>query len=126
MQVGIRQLARAESRVETGGNASQTALDVIGNIDAMQLAVDEAANTPSAGLTHLREIHAKLMANASNSQVGGRRRASQNRIGGNDHNLFGADFIPPPPEHVEPLLFETIHPLELLEGLEAGRPPGLR
>jgi Fic family protein len=118
MQVGIRQLARAESRVETGGKASQTALEVIGNIDAMQLAVDEAATTPSVGLRHLREIHAKLMANASNSQVGGRLRTSQNWIGGNDHNPCGADFVPPPPEHVEPLL------LDLCEAMaEEGLPP---
>ena len=106
MQVGIRQLARAESRAETGGKASQTALEVIGNIDAMQLGVDEAAAAPSVGLTHLREIHAKLMANASNSQVGSRLRTSQNWIGGNDHNPCGADFVPPPPEHVEPLLLD--------------------
>ncbi len=136
MQVGIRQLARAESRMETGGKASPTVLEVIGNIEAMQLAVDEAATTDSLELTHLKGIHARLMANAPNSHVAGLLRTGQNWIGGNDYNPCGADFVPPPPEHVEPLLqdlcqaicedflppmvqaalvhaqFETIHPFD--------------
>jgi Fic family protein len=136
MQVGVRQLARAESRMETGGKTSPTVLEVIGNIDAMQLAVDEAATADSIGLKNLTDIHARLMAHAPNSQVAGQLRTGQNWIGGNDHNPCGADFVPPPPEHVEPLLedlcnamaeeslppvvqaamvhaqFETIHPFD--------------
>lgn len=136
MQIGIRQLARAESRMETGGREAPTVLEVIGNIEAMQLAVDEAATTDALDLTHLTGIHARLMANASNSHVAGLLRTGQNWIGGNDYNPCGADFVPPPPEHVEPLLrdlcqaigdeslpplvqaamvhaqFETIHPFD--------------
>ena len=136
LQVGIRQLARAESRMETGGKPAPTALEVIGNIDAMQLAVDEASGAASLGLPHVVDIHARLMANAPNSQVAGLLRTSQNWIGGNDYNPCGADFIPPPPEHVRPLMqdlcaamaeeslppivqaalvhaqFETIHPFD--------------
>ena len=33
MQVGIRQLARAESKLETGGKASSAIIEVLGNID---------------------------------------------------------------------------------------------
>jgi Fic family protein len=106
MQVGIRQLARAESRMETGGRASPTVLEVIGNVDAMHLAVGEAAGAASIGLPHLTEIHARLMANAPNSHVAGLVRTTQNWIGGNDYNPCGADFVPPPPEHVEPLLLD--------------------
>ncbi len=86
MQVGIRQLARAESRLETGGKASSTILELLGNIDAMQLAVDDAATTERMGIAHLAEIHRKLMANAPNSQVAGMVRGDQNWIGGNDYN----------------------------------------
>jgi Fic family protein len=136
MQVGIRQLARAESRIETGGKAPSTILEVIGNIDAMQLAVDEAATAEQFGIEHLAEIHGRLMANAPDSQVADIIRRDQNWIGGNDYNPCGADFVPPPPEHVESLLrdlcraagddslpplvqaalvhaqFETIHPFD--------------
>ncbi|MFV2074284.1 MAG: Fic family protein [Thermoanaerobaculales bacterium] len=136
MQVGIRQLARDESRIETGGKAPSTVLEVIGNIDAMQLAVDEAARAEKIGVEHLAEIHGKLMAKAPDSQKAGIVRRDQNWIGGNDYNPCGADFVPPPPEHVDSLLrdlceatgddslpplvqaamvhaqFETIHPFD--------------
>jgi len=136
MQVGIRQLARAESKFETGRKASATILEVLGNIDAMQLAVDEAAKDEKFSVEHIAEIHSRLMANAPNSHIAGVVRKSQNWIGGNDYNPCGADFIPPPPEFVESLLndlcgaavddslpplvqaamvhaqFETIHPFE--------------
>jgi Fic family protein len=136
MQVGIRQLAHAESKIETGGKASSTILEVLGNIDAMQLAIDEAATAEQIGVEHLTAIHGKLMANAPNSQFAGVVRREQNWIGGNDYNPCGADFVLPPPEHVDSLLrdlceaaaddslpplvqaaiihaqFETIHPFD--------------
>ena len=43
MQVDGRDLARAEARVETGGKAGPTAREILNNIDAMELAIDEAA-----------------------------------------------------------------------------------
>ena len=104
MHVGIRQLARAESRIETGGKAPSTILEVLGNIDAMQLAVDEAATAERIGTEHIAEIHGKLMANAPNAHVAGIVRTDQNWIGGNDYNPCGADFVPPPPDRVGPLL----------------------
>jgi Fic family protein len=144
MQVGTRQLARAESKVETGGKASSTILEVIGNIDAMQLAVDEATSADRIGVDHLVDIHTMLMTNAPNPQIAGVVRTSQNWIGGNNYTPCGADFVPPPPEHVRPLLedlclaiadeslpplvqaalvhaqFETIHPFDDGNG-RAGR-----
>ncbi len=136
MQIGIRQLARAESKIETGGKASATILEVLGNIDAMELAIDAAATTERLEIAHLAEIHGKLMANAPNAQVAGVVREGQNWIGGNNYNPCGADYVPPPAERVGPLLrdlclatadeslppliqaamvhaqFETIHPFD--------------
>lgn len=136
MQVGIRQLARAESKLETGRSVGGTVVEVLGNIDAMQLAVDAAAVAGRLEIEHLVEIHATLMARAPNPRTAGMVREGQNWIGGNDYNPCGADFVPPPPEHVAPLLrdlcraiadeslppivqaamvhaqFETIHPFD--------------
>jgi Fic family protein len=77
-----------------------------------------------------------LLERASNSQIAGRLRTTQNWIGGNDYNPCGAAFVPPPPTEVDRLLddlcafvngealpplvqaaiahaqFETIHPFE--------------
>src|SRR6266496_2862942 len=43
MQLGVRQLARAEATMEAGQDTSTTAREVLANIDAMTLAVEDAA-----------------------------------------------------------------------------------
>jgi Fic family protein len=136
MQLDVRDLARAEARAESGGRPGPTATEVLANIDAMQLAVDEAATVECFRVEELTAVHRQLMAGAPNARVGGRIRTDQNWIGGNDYNPCGADFVPPPPEYVLDLLsdlcdavnddslsplvqaavvhaqFETIHPFD--------------
>ncbi|MGK7312512.1 MAG: Fic family protein [Candidatus Longimicrobiales bacterium M2_2A_002] len=104
MQVGARQLARAEAKLETGDKAGGTAVEILANIDAMQLAIDEATAASRFGRSELEAIHARLMERAPGSGVAGRVREEQNWIGGNDYNPCGADFVPPPPEFVADLL----------------------
>lgn len=140
MQVDARTLARAEVSSDFGQKAAPTALDVIGNIDAMQLAIENATAEESVGVEQIVEIHRALLEQASNSHIAGKIRTEQNWIGGNDYNPCGADFVPPPPDHVEWLLgdlcrfcsddrfppivqaaiahaqFETIHPFEAGNG----------
>lgn len=43
MQLGVRELARAEARKESGGKPGPTALEILANMDAMELAVEDAA-----------------------------------------------------------------------------------
>ncbi|MGH9131540.1 MAG: Fic family protein [Acidimicrobiales bacterium] len=136
MQVDARALARAEVSSDTGQQAAPTALEVLGNIDAMQLAVENTTAEQSVGVEQITEIHRALLARAPNSHIAGRIRTEQNWIGGNNYNPCGADFVPPPPEEVEWLLgdlsrfssadrlpplvqaaiahaqFETVHPFE--------------
>ena len=134
MQIDSRDLARAEARLDTGGKAGPSASEVLANIDAMELAVHEAASAEVLSVRKVAAIHTVLMAGAPNSQVAGQIRAEQNWIGGNNYNPCGADFVPPPQElvpelladlcsfideqHLPPLVqaglvhaqFETIHP----------------
>jgi Fic family protein len=136
LQVGCRELARGESRLETGRGASPTVREVLGNIESIQLALDQAASADRIGIGHLIAIHRELMESAPNSRIAGVLRTDQNWIGGNAYNPCGADFVPPPPEYVVPLLedlcdvlddeslppvvhaalahaqFETIHPFD--------------
>jgi Fic family protein len=104
IQVGARKFARAEAKLESGGKAGTTTEEILANIDAMQLAIDEAARVARFGRPELEAIHVRLMERAINPHVAGRIREEQNWIGGNDYNPCGADFVPPPPEHVLPLL----------------------
>ncbi|MEK6768741.1 MAG: Fic family protein [Gemmatimonadota bacterium] len=119
MQLGVRELARAEARVESGQNASATAMEVLANIDAMVLAVDEAALAERFDVSQITAIHQRLLAQAENRRVAGQIRTRQNWIGGNDHNPCGADFVPPPPEDVDELLSD------LCEAIDDDRLPPL-
>jgi len=105
IDVGIRALVRAEAKVETGQRVGPTALDVLANVDAMQLALDEATTVERFGVVEISAIHRRLMERALNAaRIAGWIRDSQNWIGGNDYNPCGADFVPPPPEEVGGLL----------------------
>ena len=105
LQIGVRELARAEAKAETGQKVAPTATEVLANIDAMQLAVDVATRVEVFTVDQITAIHARLMAHAVNAQrIAGAIRTTQNWIGGNDYNPCGADFVPPPPEHVATLL----------------------
>ena len=137
LQVGVRELARAEVRAETGRSVGSNVLEVLANIDAMQIAVEHATDAEYVTVSLITAIHAKLMATAPTAvRMAGRIRDTQNWIGGNDYNPCGADFVPAPPEHVGALMgdlcdaindatlpplvqaalvhaqFETIHPFE--------------
>ena len=102
----------------------------------MELAVEDAANIDVFSVAQIEAIHRLLMEKSWNDHIAGRVRTQQNWIGGNGYNPCGADYVPPPPELVQPLLanlcdvmnddglpplvqaalvhaqFETIHPFE--------------
>lgn len=137
MQLGVRALARAETVRDTGtGKIGTDAAEILANIDAMDLAIEKAAAVATFSVAEIEAIHNQLMDKAWNAHVAGKVRTTQNWIGGNDYNPCGADFVPPPPEHLASLLddlcrtindvvlpplvqaalvhaqFETIHPFE--------------
>jgi Fic family protein len=103
MQVDPWSLARAEARSDLGGKASPTVLEVLANIDAMVLAVEDAAAQQAVSVEHIVAIHRVLLVDSS-PETAGRIRREQNWIGGNDHNPCGAAYVPPPPEDVDRLL----------------------
>lgn len=104
LQVGVRELARAEAKTVTGGKTSPTAREILANIDAMILAVEQAAAVERFGVREIVAIHERLMMHAPNKKIAGVIRTQQNWIGGNDYTPCGADFVPPPPEDVSRLL----------------------
>ena len=104
LQIGVREMARAEVQVEAGVAPSQTALELLDNINAMELALGEAAEANPFGIDQIVAVHARLLQHAPNRNVAGRVRAQQNWIGGNDYNPCGAEFVPPPPDEVSTLL----------------------
>lgn len=109
MQADTRSLARAEARSDLGFSISPQQADVLANVDAMQLAMEEAASADTLTLDHLLATQGALLARAVNAErIAGVLREQQNWIGGNDYNPCGADFVPPPPKHVRPLLDDLV------------------
>ncbi len=105
IQLDARALARAEARRRVGRRVGSRAREVIGNVEAMQLAIGRAAAVEHLGPRELLEIHEVLM--RGHLPTAGQLRTVQNWIGGNDYNPCGADFVPPPPEQV-PALIENL------------------
>lgn len=104
LQMGTRALARAEANKETGRTVAPTAEEILANINAMEFAVNEAAQSPAFTLDDVRAIHRTLMENGSKPGIAGQIRKEQNWIGGNDWNPCGADYVPPPAEELPRLL----------------------
>lgn len=104
MQLGVRELARAEAKTDSGQTVGPTATEVLANIDAMVLAVEEATAASTFAIDQITAIHRRLMERTTNAKIAGVIRTEQNWIGGNDHNPCGADYVPPPPEEVGPLM----------------------
>jgi Fic family protein len=120
-----RQLLRAESiassRIEglrlsqrrlaeallSPADADAAAREVVGNIEAMQAAIELGGRGSAITSKDIQHLHHLLLRNSQHAHIAGRLRTEQNWIGGSDHSPRGAEFIPPPEEMV-PALMEDL------------------
>ena len=106
LSIGTRRLLKAE--MNSSGKASfkfdEGAANIIGNIHAMERAIDTAANAKTITVDTILNIHKTLCENTRIETFGGKIRGVQNWVGGNSYNPLQADYIPPAPEHVTGLL----------------------
>jgi Fic family protein len=154
LEAMARQLLRAESvassRIEglvlshrrlahaayTQDASDVSAQSVLANIAAMEDAIATAASGGELTAGVIERLHRRLFEGTRDSRIGGRIREDQNWIGGDASSPARAEFVPPPPERVRPLMddlcawmnrvdlpavlqaavahaqFETIHPFE--------------
>jgi Fic family protein len=105
LSVGPRRLLRAEAaRAFDDSPADVTAEDILGNVDAMQDALEIADTAEPFTVEGLLSIHRRLLENTRLRAHAGRVRDIQNWVGGNIYNPCSAEYVPPPPAHVMPLL----------------------
>ena len=105
LEVGGRRLLRAQAARQLGEDPRDvTALEVLGNIEAMLWAVDAVPPEGAVTMEIVLEAHRLLLAGTRLAEHGGRTRAVQNWIGGSDYNPCAAAFVPPPHELVDELL----------------------
>lgn len=105
LEVGARRLLRAEAERSLRKSSSDvTAMEVLGNIDAMVYGVERVRLEDEITVDLLLEIHRRLLAGTHLDPYAGRLRETQNWIGGSDFNPCSAAYVPPPAEHVSELL----------------------
>src|SRR5918994_2527064 len=101
LEVSQRRLARAAFGAEAH---DQKASDVVGNIAAMERAIEIGTEARPFTTPDIQDIHSTLMRFSFDRAIAGAIRTRQNWIGRNPYTPRGADFVPPPPERIEALL----------------------
>ena len=109
LEIGARRLLRAEAARVLGDDPSDvTAVEVLGNIDAMVYGIGAVGPGDPVTVEILLEIHRRLLSGTRLEEYGGRFREEQNWIGGSAYNPCSAAFVPPPPELVEGLIADLV------------------
>jgi len=98
-----KRLARAAYQADTG-QRDRRAAEVLGNVEAMKHAIEIGTAGNPFTTSDIEDIHRTLLRFTEDADIAGVVRESQNWIDGNDYNPIGAAYVPPPPEHVRPLL----------------------
>lgn len=93
----------SEADYDPRGSTDKRAVEVLANIEAMEQAIRIGAERKPVKKTTILVLHRTLMT-PTMPQIAGVVRDRQNWVGGRFHTPIGAEFIPPPPDEVEPLL----------------------
>lgn len=104
LRMGQRRLARAAS----GIGADETARQIVGNVRAMEEAIELASLPRRLALDDILAIHRTLLESTRDAHLAGAVRDEQNWIGGSDLSPANAEFVPPPPEEVPRLLADLV------------------
>jgi len=106
LQINVRRLAKEDVAQHAGlGSRDDTARAVLGNVRAMESALDiAAAGGREIVVDDLLELHRGLVAGTRDERWGGVIREDQNWVGGSGLTPCSAEFVPPPPALVPHLL----------------------
>jgi len=102
-QVGLAEMADEESLTADGVN--RTARKVAANISALRRATHQLAGEDRITVEGIAELQRVLLADEPGLHD---VRQVQNWIGGSDYHPLTADFVPPPPEWVRPLMDDLV------------------
>ena len=109
LEIGARRLLRAEAARELGDDPSDvTAIEVLGNIDAMAFAIEQIGEGAEITAELVLEVHRRLLARTRLREHAGKFREQQNWIGGSSYNPCSAAFVPPPHDHVPALIDDLV------------------
>ena len=98
LQLSHRKLARAEMK---GGDGEYQAREVLGNVRAMEEAIQIGARSSELTVDDIRAIHRTLAIVPPLNRIAGELREEQGWIGGYSPPV--ASYVPPPPKYVASL-----------------------
>lgn len=104
VRISQRRLARAMYASASGRGGDRRAAEVLGNVEAMERAIELGSVARAMATSDVLDIHRMLLRHTDDREIAGVLRTSQNWIGGSDWHPIGAAFVPPPPELVPGLL----------------------
>jgi len=101
LEMSHRRLARAAAAPD---QADPSARAVLGNVRAMERAIEIGSSAGAVTVARLMELHRELFRDTPDAKRAGKIRETQNWLGGREDSPLGAEFIPPPEDRVEGLL----------------------
>jgi len=107
VEISHKRLARAAYARDGQRRGDNRAAEVLGNVEAMERAIDLGTNAEPFTIAGVQDIHRKLLRFTDDRELAGALRTKQSWIGGNDYHPIGAPYVGPPPEHV-PALVEDL------------------
>ncbi|HEY7953589.1 MAG TPA: Fic family protein [Solirubrobacteraceae bacterium] len=104
VKITHKRLARAVYvQAERRGGDSR-ATEVLGNVEAMERAIELGGGSKRLSVADIRDIHRTLLRFTEDREIAGVLRNKQSWIGGNDYHPIGAPYVAPPPELVPGLM----------------------
>src|SRR3989442_1257537 len=101
LEMSHRRLARAAAAPD---QADASARAVLGNVRAMERAIEIGSNSRAITVSGLMQLHRALFRDTPEATRVGKIRETQNWLGGREDSPLGAEFIPPPEDRIEGLL----------------------
>jgi Fic family protein len=107
--ISHKRLARAAFARARDRRGEKRANEVLGNVEAMEQAMELGAGAEPFTVGDIQDIHRTLLRFTYDSEIAGIIRTQQNWIGGNNYHPVGAPYVGPPHEQVPGLLEDLCH-----------------
>lgn len=104
VRISHKRLARAAYARDGSRRGDNRAAEVLGNIEAMERAIELGVGAAPFSAADIQDIHRTLLPFTDDREIAGVIRTKQSWIGGNDYHPVGAPYVGPPHEQVPRLL----------------------
>ena len=104
VRISNKRLARAAYARGDGGRGDNRAAEVLGNVEAMERAIELGAGAEPFTVADIKDVHRRLLRFTEDHPIAGVLRTKQGWIGGNDYHPIGAVYVGPPHDRVPGLL----------------------